>query len=79
METVYWTMQNGQKIDIDAMDINHLRNTLKMIVRNKVRVQANAPVTPRFKFNGEIAQEMHDNAIIEEIMGDMLDEWYDMH
>lgn len=79
METCYWTMQNGQKIDIDAMDINHLRNTLKMIVRNKVRVQANTPVETRFKFNGEIAQEMHDNAIIEEIMGDMLDEWYDIH
>ena len=79
METVYWTMQNGQKIDIDTMDINHLRNTLKMIVRNKAKVQANTAVTPRFKFNGEIAQEMYDNAIIEEIMGDMLDEWYDMH
>ena len=33
-EKVYWTMKNGQKIDIDEMDINHLRNTLKMIVRN---------------------------------------------
>ena len=76
METIYWTMKNGQKIDIDAMDINHLRNTLKMVVRNKVRVQANTSITPKFKFNGEIAQEMHDNAMIEEIMGDMLDEWY---
>lgn len=34
MSKVYWTMKNGQKIDIDEMDINHLRNTLKMIVRN---------------------------------------------
>jgi hypothetical protein len=76
METVYWTMKNGQKVDIDTMDINHLRNTLKMVVRNKIRVQANKPIEHRFKFNGEIAQEMHDNALIEEIMGDMLDEWY---
>lgn len=30
---VYWTQRNGVKIDIDTMDIQHLRNTLKMIVR----------------------------------------------
>jgi hypothetical protein len=47
-----------------------------MVVRNKIRVQANKPIEHRFKFNGEIAQEMHDNALIEEIMGDMLNEWY---
>jgi len=29
---VYWTQNNGVKIDIDTMDIQHLRNTLKMIV-----------------------------------------------
>lgn len=34
-ETVYWTMRNGQQISVDDMDINHLRNTLKMILRNK--------------------------------------------
>jgi hypothetical protein len=31
--TVYWTQSNGVKVDIDTMDIQHLRNTLKMIVR----------------------------------------------
>ena len=30
----YWTMKNGDKIDIDLMSENHLRNTLKMIARN---------------------------------------------
>jgi len=35
---VYWTQNNGVKIDIDTMDIQHLRNTLKMIVRNSKRV-----------------------------------------
>lgn len=29
----YWTMKNGKQIDIDKMDIHHLRNCLKMIVR----------------------------------------------
>jgi nitrogen fixation-related uncharacterized protein len=31
---LYWTMKNGQQIDIDEMSENHLRNTLKMLVRN---------------------------------------------
>ena len=73
METIYWTMKNGQKIDVDAMEINHLRSTLKMIIKNQVRVNA---TKPKFQLNGEIAQEMYDNALIEEIMGDELDEWY---
>lgn len=33
-EPVYWTMRNGQKINVDDMEVNHLRNTLKMIIRN---------------------------------------------
>ena len=76
MEKVYWTMRNGQLIDVDQMDINHLRRTLKMIINNKIKLQATKPVRKEFKFNGEIAQEMHDAMIIEEIMGDMMDEWY---
>ena len=31
---LYWTMKNGQQIDIDEMSESHLRNTLKMLVRN---------------------------------------------
>lgn len=31
----YWTMKNGEKIDVDEMTENHLRNTLKMILRNR--------------------------------------------
>ena len=73
-DKVYWTQRDGSKIDVDAMDIQHLRNTLKMIIRNIEKAEAKPK--PKFKFNGEIAQEMHDNMIIEEIMGDMLDEWY---
>ena len=34
MEKLYWTTKTGVKVDIDEMDINHLRNVLKMIVRN---------------------------------------------
>lgn len=27
-------MKNGQKINVDDMDIQHLRNTLKMLIKN---------------------------------------------
>ena len=31
-------MRNGEKIDVDEMTIEHLRNTLKMIIRNKIEM-----------------------------------------
>lgn len=30
---VYWRMRNGKSISVDDMDLNHLRNVLKMIIR----------------------------------------------
>ena len=30
----YWTTKDGTSIDVDDMSINHLRNVLKMILRN---------------------------------------------
>ena len=61
METVYWTMKNGQKISIDDMDTNHLRNTLKMIVKS-IKVK---PVSkPKFQVHGEIASELADMAML---------------
>lgn len=60
MEKVYWTMKNGQKIDVDQMDIQHLRNTLKMLIRAK-RAQS-TPVKPKFEIHGEIASEFADMA-----------------
>lgn len=61
METVYWTMKNGQKIDVDTMDLQHLRNTLKMLIK-AVRAKS-APVSkPKFQVNGEIASEFADMA-----------------
>ena len=53
---VYWTMKNGQQIDIDDMDINHLRNTLKMIIRNNKKV-----VKPKFTLNGDMANVFNDD------------------
>ena len=60
---VYWTMKNGQKIDVDKMDINHLRNTLKMIIRN---VEAKPVKKQRsFQLNGDIAQMHNDLMLID--------------
>ena len=30
----YWKMRNGQLIDVDQMSETHLRNALKMMIRN---------------------------------------------
>ena len=57
MSPVYWTMKNGQKINVDHMDINHLRNTLKMLIRAKRTTSV-----PKFKVHGEIASEFADMA-----------------
>jgi len=55
--TVYWTMRDGQKIDIDEMSLSHLRNTLKMIVRNN---ESRRMLSATFKLNGDIAQDFND-------------------
>lgn len=36
-------MKNGKSIDVDLMDVNHLRNVLKMIIRNNQKVQTTCP------------------------------------
>ena len=59
MDTIYWTMRNGQKIDVDTMDIQHLRNTLKMLIKAK-REQS----VPKFQVHGEIASEFADMAML---------------
>jgi len=33
-DKIYWTTKSGKKIDVDEMTEDHLRNTLKMIIRN---------------------------------------------
>ncbi len=63
---VYWTMKNGQKIDVDTMDINHLRNTLKMIIRNQVRVKVTTPVKPKFVIHGEMANNFLEQMLEED-------------
>ena len=42
-EITYWTTKNGTKINIDDMTIDHLRNTLKMIINANQRFQSFCP------------------------------------
>lgn len=35
-EITYWETKDGKKVNIDEMSIEHLRNTLKLIVNKKL-------------------------------------------
>lgn len=73
-EIIYWTMKDGKKISVDDMDINHLRNTLKMLIKAK-RAKTTAKEYRHWScLNGDIAQDMLDQAYLAEQQD--LDEWY---
>jgi hypothetical protein len=55
-KTYYWTTKTGEKINVDDMDLNHLRNALKMIIRNV----ENKPKRINFTLNGDIANDFND-------------------
>ena len=57
-QPVYWKMRNGELISVDDMDINHLRNALKMIIRNREKATQTLQANPKvkFKLNGDIAE-----------------------
>jgi hypothetical protein len=59
---VYWKQRNGELIDIDDMDINHLRNTLKLVLRNRETVikQIFKSKTNYFTLHGDIANEFNE-------------------
>lgn len=42
MEKVYWKTKDGQLIDIDEMSIEHLRNTLKFIIKRRKEIRSEA-------------------------------------
>jgi hypothetical protein len=68
MRKYYWTTKTGQKIDVDLMGENHLRNTLKMIIRNIEKAEAKEREIrkTRFELNGDIAQDHFDQMTLAE-------------
>ena len=72
---VYWTMRNGQKISIDDMDEQHVRNSLKMVLRKLAKAKAELMTKPvRYRevtLNGDMAQQFNDMNEEHDIMDDM--------
>ena len=58
---VYWKQRNGELIDIDDMDINHLRNTLKLVLKNRQTVIKQIVKSKRtnFMLHGDMANEFN--------------------
>ncbi len=75
-EVVYWKMRNGELISVDEMDINHLRNTLKLIIKNKNRLKTalneklekerHIKAANNFVLHGDMAQEFHESYLSDE-------------
>jgi hypothetical protein len=74
---VYWKQRNGVLISVDDMDINHLRNVLKMLIRqnetkNKQIDEYNKQVRlhnarkSSFQLNGDIANLFHESYLSDE-------------
>jgi hypothetical protein len=63
-QPIYWTMKDGTRINVDYMDLNHLRNTLKMIIK----ANSISPLSKQqFRMNGELAMEDFDMAMLHNI------------
>jgi hypothetical protein len=65
----FWKMKNGNLIDIDQMSETHLRNTLKMIVRN-TEVK---PIKTRI---GNIEQNFMEEVYLEYADEETLNDFY---
>jgi hypothetical protein len=63
MSKVYWKQRNGELIDIDDMDINHLRNVLKIVLKNRQTVikQIVKSKRPSFVLHGDMANEFNSS------------------
>ena len=75
-------MQNGKQIDVDDMDIIHLRNTLKMILRNveaKKALIAQEALRKKhhIQLNGDMAQQFHETYFANEEDVDFDDQEFD--
>ena len=70
MSKVYWKTKDGKVLDVDDMDINHLRNVLKMIIRNNQKPKQS------FTLNGDIAQDFNDSWANHDEAEEYYDQWY---
>lgn len=77
----YWKTKERKYIDIDEMSVEHLRNTLKMIVRN-TRIKneiMNKTIRSSYVSRGDIASQDFDRALLHEISPDLTCECDEFH
>ena len=55
-DVVYWRMRNGEIISVDDMTVEHLRNTLKMIIKSREEVKRINSF-----LNGDMAQQFNES------------------
>jgi hypothetical protein len=62
-EKVYWKMRNGNLISVDDMDIEHLRNVLKIVLKNRQTVIKQIVKSKRqsFVLHGDMANEFNSS------------------
>lgn len=68
---VYWTTKDGRKLDVDSMDEQHVRNVLKMLLRQMNEATVKKPVEKRI---GNIERQFLERQLQEEI--DYLEDLY---
>jgi hypothetical protein len=59
MKQYTWTTRDGRKLDVDTItDVQHLRNIIKMMMRNEQRLlnAVNKSNGKSFSLNGDMAQ-----------------------
>lgn len=60
-------MRNGNLIDVDDMDDNHVRNAFKMLLRSiQARENKPQPKPQHFTLHGDMAQVFHDSYLSDE-------------
>jgi hypothetical protein len=65
-EIVYWKQKDGKLVSVDDMDTNHLKNVLKMIVKNSNKHRKLMEISPEksfeeIKLNGDMANVFNDD------------------
>jgi hypothetical protein len=61
-DKVYWKMRDGKLISVDDMDIEHLRNVLKIVLKNRQTVIKQIVKSKRQSFMlGDIAAEFNSS------------------
>ena len=76
---VYWKMRNGVLISIDDMDINHLRNAFKLLIKHHQNVvqQANEVVD---KYNALVRKRKAERGSASfNLNGDMANEFHESY